>query len=144
MLFLCIILLCVLIRFWYLKSFFSSFRPTLAYMTKQKYFRQNLIKTHNMYHMCTLIDIKRYCYFQDDDWENRHLRSLYANFLRYHSSLIKRRRVGAWLNMWWVLRAARYPHLLHTDTNAFVHYLSWAWTFFEPSMLVMRYIHIQL
>lgn len=60
------------------------------------------------YELC-LMATGKYCYFQDDDWENRHLRALYANFLRY-------------------------PHLLHTDTNAFVHYLSWGWTFFEPSV----------
>ena len=55
-----------------------------------------------------------YCYMQDDDWDNKYLRSLYSNFLRS-------------------------PHLLHTTTNAFVHFLSWSWTFFEPGMWISFY-----
>jgi hypothetical protein len=60
------------------------------------------------YELCLMVAGK-YCYFQDDDRENRHLRSLYANFLRY-------------------------PHLLHTFSDTMSHYLTWAWTFFEPSV----------
>ena len=51
-----------------------------------------------------------YCYFQDDDWRNDWLRSMYSSFLRS-------------------------PHLLHTITNEFVHYLTWAWSFFEPGTI---------
>jgi hypothetical protein len=48
-----------------------------------------------------------YCYFQDDDWMIQHLRSMYANFLRF-------------------------PHLVHTDTNADVYSLTnWKWCFYH-------------
>ncbi|RUO97025.1 hypothetical protein BC936DRAFT_141095 [Jimgerdemannia flammicorona] len=47
-----------------------------------------------------------HCYFQDDDWVVRHLRSMYANYLRF-------------------------PDLVHTDTNADVYSLTnWQWCFF--------------
>jgi len=48
-----------------------------------------------------------YCYFQDDDWIINHMRAFYANFLRF-------------------------PHLVHTDTNADVYSLTnWKWCFFD-------------
>ena len=51
-----------------------------------------------------------YCYFQDDDWIVRPLRSMYANFLRF-------------------------PELIHTDTNAFVYTLTnWQWCFFNDDV----------
>ncbi|CAG8717752.1 27725_t:CDS:2 [Gigaspora margarita] len=51
-----------------------------------------------------------YCYFQDDDWIIRHMRSIYANFLRF-------------------------PNLIHTDTNADVYSLTnWKWCFFDDSV----------
>ncbi|CAG8456292.1 3912_t:CDS:2 [Racocetra fulgida] len=51
-----------------------------------------------------------YCYFQDDDWIIRNMRSMYANFLRF-------------------------PNLIHTDTNADVYSLTnWKWCFFDDSV----------
>jgi len=51
-----------------------------------------------------------YCYFQDDDWIIQHIRSMYANFLRF-------------------------PHLVHTDTNADVYSLTnWRWCFFDDNV----------
>ncbi|KAF9430670.1 hypothetical protein BGZ94_005100 [Podila epigama] len=51
-----------------------------------------------------------YCYFQDDDWHIHHLRSFYANFLRF-------------------------PHLLHTDTRSDVWSMTnWQWCFFEDAV----------
>ncbi|CAG8644601.1 9437_t:CDS:2 [Cetraspora pellucida] len=47
---------------------------------------------------------------QDDDWIIRHMRSIYANFLRF-------------------------PNLIHTDTNADVYSLTnWKWCFFDDSV----------
>lgn len=60
------------------------------------------------YELC-LMSTGKYCYMQDDDWDNKYIKTLYANFLRS-------------------------PHLLHTNTNAYVHYLTWSWTFFEPAI----------
>jgi hypothetical protein len=54
-----------------------------------------------------------YCYFQDDDWIIQHLRSMYANFLRF-------------------------PHLVHTDTNADVYSLTnWKWCFYDSRKLII-------
>ncbi|KAL1925595.1 uncharacterized protein VTP21DRAFT_478 [Calcarisporiella thermophila] len=51
-----------------------------------------------------------YCYFQDDDWIIRHLRSMYANFLRF-------------------------PQFVHTDTNADVYSLTnWKWCFYNDGV----------
>ena len=44
------------------------------------------------------------CYLQDDDWLVPPLTALYRNYLRA-------------------------PQLLHTTTNAYVHYLAWVWTY---------------
>jgi len=60
------------------------------------------------YELC-LMSTGKYCYMQDDDWDNHHIKTMYANFLKS-------------------------PHLLHTSTNNFVHYLSWSWTFFDPEI----------
>ena len=49
------------------------------------------------------------CFFQDDDWQIDHLNSLYQNYLRY-------------------------PHMLHTYTNPFVHYLCWSWSYMDASV----------
>ncbi|KAI9225606.1 MAG: hypothetical protein DHS80DRAFT_20074, partial [Piptocephalis tieghemiana] len=51
-----------------------------------------------------------HCYFQDDDWIIPQLRAMYANYLRF-------------------------PHLIHTDTNADVYSLTnWEWCFFDDSI----------
>ena len=46
------------------------------------------------------------CLFQDDDWQIDQLNALYQNYLQY-------------------------PHLLHTYTNPFVHYLCWTWSYMD-------------
>lgn len=46
------------------------------------------------------------CFFQDDDWQVDQLNALYQNYLQY-------------------------PHLLHTYTNPFVHYLCWSWSYMD-------------
>ncbi|KAL1914982.1 uncharacterized protein VTP21DRAFT_7687 [Calcarisporiella thermophila] len=50
-----------------------------------------------------------YCFFQDDDWLVKNLRSMYANFLRS-------------------------PHLVHTDTNERVYSATWRWCFFDDAV----------
>jgi len=58
------------------------------------------------YLACSMATTK-YCYFQDDDWMIKHLRSMYSNFLRF-------------------------PNLIHTDTNADVYSsTNWKWCFFN-------------
>ncbi|CAG8606516.1 9088_t:CDS:2 [Diversispora eburnea] len=68
----------------------------------------------NMYfiarYMACAMATTPYCYFQDDDWVIHHMRSMYANFLRY-------------------------PDLIHTDTNADAYSLTnWKWCFFDDSI----------
>jgi len=46
------------------------------------------------------------CFFQDDDWQMDQLNALYQNYLQY-------------------------PHLLHTYTNPYVHYLCWTWSYMD-------------
>eukprot|EP00026_Physarum_polycephalum_P000615 Phypoly_transcript_00616.p1 GENE.Phypoly_transcript_00616~~Phypoly_transcript_00616.p1 ORF type:complete len:1104 (-),score=138.14 Phypoly_transcript_00616:967-4278(-) len=84
------------------KDFDSSLIPVrVVNFPQNRYF-------YARYELC-LMSKGLYCYMQDDDWDNKFLRSLYTNFLRH-------------------------PHLLHTTTNAFVHFLSWSWTFFDPEI----------
>ncbi|RGB23950.1 hypothetical protein C1646_773765 [Rhizophagus diaphanus] len=61
------------------------------------------------YLACSMAATK-YCYFQDDDWMIKHLRSMYSNFLRF-------------------------PNLIHTDTNADVYSsTNWKWCFFDDDI----------
>lgn len=49
------------------------------------------------------------CWFQDDDWLTEQLNALYHNYLQY-------------------------PHLLHTYTNPYVHYLCWTWSYMDATV----------
>src|SRR5581483_2544012 len=71
------------------------------------------------YLACSMTTTK-YCYFQDDDWMIKHLRSMYSNFLRF-------------------------PNLIHSDTNADVYSsTNWKWCFFNDGKVFKFSIYIYL